>query len=352
MTSPARSAHLPRTQQRVIRLLDPLRLHAERGHQAGQLGLRRKTRRLRWDQPFQLQERPEASCMVQAQQHLAPPASAAGLDDPHRGGETHRHHGGVHLVPVSHRLLTGLFAFFALLRVAIRDDLPGAPPEVVVVFDGEHGANTRRQDHEGYKASRPADEQALLPLTFLPDVQRGLEASGIAWVELEDAEADDVIATLAAAAALDRQVVIMSRDRDFYQLITDQVVVLNTRFRAGRKLVAPAEVYARHQITPGQWPDFRALAGDPADEIPGVRGIGAKSAAALLAGGLSLDDLPASGRLATGRGRLVADQLDLAMKWRDMIRLHTDLHLPWRATGDPSPPLGKPAEVVHALNLW
>lgn len=65
------------------------------------------------------------------------------------------------------RLLTGLFAFFALLRVGIRDDVPGAAPEIVVVFDGEHGAAGRQQAHDGYKASRPTDDQALLPLKFL-----------------------------------------------------------------------------------------------------------------------------------------------------------------------------------------
>ena len=249
------------------------------------------------------------------------------------------------------RLLTGLFAFFALLRAAIRDDVPGPAPEVAVVFDGEHGAAGRKQDHDGYKGSRPVDEQAMLPLQFLPDVKRGLDTCGIAWVEREDAEADDVIATLANATS-PRRVVIMSRDRDFYQLVTDWVVVLNTRFHAGRKLVTPAEVYERHQVTPGQWPDFRALAGDPADDIPGVRGIGAKTAAGLLAGGLGLEDLPASGRLATGRGRVVAGQLDLALKWRDMIRLNASLDVTWRPTGRPSPPLPTAGEVVQTLGLW
>lgn len=69
----------------------------------------------------------------------------------------------------------------------------------------------------------------------------------------------------------------MSRDRDYYQLVTDRVVVLNTRFRAGQKLVTLEGVYARHQVRPAQWADFRALAEDAADEIPGVRGIGAKT---------------------------------------------------------------------------
>ncbi|MGH3822026.1 MAG: 5'-3' exonuclease [Pseudonocardiaceae bacterium] len=250
------------------------------------------------------------------------------------------------------RLLTGLFAFFALLRVAIRDDVPGAAPEVIVVFDGEYGAVSRQQTHDGYKASRPIDDQALAPLQFLPDVKRGLDHCGIAWIELEYAEADDVIATVVHATTAPRPVIIMSRDRDYYQLITDRVVVLNTRFRAGRKLVTPHEVYARHQVMPAQWADYRALAGDPADEIPGVRGIGAKTAAALLDGGLTLDDLPCSGRLATGRARAVAEQFELALKWRDMIRLNTGLELSRWPAGHASPPLPRPADVVEQLCLW
>ncbi|MGH3832439.1 MAG: 5'-3' exonuclease [Pseudonocardiaceae bacterium] len=250
------------------------------------------------------------------------------------------------------RLLTGLFAFFALLRAAIRDDVPGAALEVIVVFDGEHGAASRRQVHDGYKASRPTDDQALLPLQFLPDVKRGLDHCGIAWIELEYAEADDVIATVVHATTAPRPVIIMSRDRDYYQLITDHVTVLNTRFRTGRKLVTPHEVYIRHQVTPAQWTDFRALAGDPADEIPGVRGIGPKTAATLLDGGVTLDDLPACGRLATGRARAVAEQFELALKWRDMIRLNTGLELSRWPTGQASPQLPRPADVVEQLGLW
>ncbi|MGH3693470.1 MAG: 5'-3' exonuclease [Pseudonocardiaceae bacterium] len=250
------------------------------------------------------------------------------------------------------RLLTGLFAFFALLRVAIRDDVPGGAPEVIVVFDGEHGATTRKQAHEGYKASRPTDDQALAPLLFLPDIKRGLDNRAIAWIELEYAEADDVVATLVAATPEPRTVIILSRDRDYYQLVTHRVQVLNTKFRAGRKLVTPAEVYARHQVTPAQWTDFRALTGDSADDIPGVKGVGAKTATTLLAGGLTLEDLPASGRLATGRGRAVTEQFDLALKWRDMIRLNVCLDLPRWPTGQASPPLFRPADIVEELGLW
>ncbi|MFI5497321.1 5'-3' exonuclease H3TH domain-containing protein [Actinoplanes sp. NPDC051859] len=249
------------------------------------------------------------------------------------------------------RDLTGLFAFFALLRVAVRKELP-APPEIIVVFDGEHGSADRRNVDADYKAQRPTDDDALAPLRHLPDVKRGLDTLGITWVELPHAEADDVIATLTTTTPADRQVIILSRDRDFYQLITDRVRVLNTGFRAGARLVDPDGVRERHDVDPNQWCDFRALTGDPADNIPGVRGIGPGTAKTLLAGGLTLDDLPSSGRLDQGRGRAVAAQWDQALKWRDMIRLVHDLDVPTAPTGQVSPPLPAAREIVEALGLW
>lgn len=249
------------------------------------------------------------------------------------------------------RLLTGLFGFFALLRVAIREDV-SEPPEVVVVFDGQCGGTGRKEIDPSYKAQRPTDAAALAPIQFLPDVKRGLDQCCIAWTEIDHAEADDVIAALVHATPAPRPILLMSRDRDYYQLVTDRVSVLNTKMRSGNRHIGPAQVYERHQVTPAQWADFRALTGDPADNIPGIRGIGAKTAAALLADGLTLDDLAASGRLDTGRGRTIREQFDLAIKWRDMIRLNHNLAVPIRPTGEASPLLPRPADIIEALDLW
>jgi DNA polymerase-1 len=249
-------------------------------------------------------------------------------------------------------VLTGLFGFFALLRVAIRDELP-VPPEIIVAFDGEHGGAARRAADGDYKAQRPTDAAALAPLAHLPGVQAGLDHCGIAWVEIDDAEADDVIATLVQAAGLDRTILVMSNDRDFYQLVGGRVCVLNTAMRPGARRIGAAEVAGRYRVSPAQWPDFRALTGDPADNIPGVRGVGAKTAAALLAGGLTLADLPESGRLATCRGGpAVRAAWPQVCTWRDMISLRADVPLPLKPVGEPSPPLPTPAEVVAALGLW
>ena len=96
------------------------------------------------------------------------------------------------------RDLTTEFMFFALLRKGINEELPGWP-EVVVVFDGEDGSAQRKQADAGYKANRPVGGEALKPIRALPAVKAGLDLFGVRWVEVSDAEADDVIATLAAS---------------------------------------------------------------------------------------------------------------------------------------------------------
>ncbi|WP_433501568.1 5'-3' exonuclease [Sphaerimonospora sp. CA-214678] len=248
------------------------------------------------------------------------------------------------------RDLTGVFGFFALLRVAIRDELPH-PPEVIVVFDGEYGSAARQDADAAYKANRVADETTLKPIRALPDVKRGLDAYGIAWMEIDDAEADDVIATLVHHSVA-RKRLIMSADRDFYQLLTDDVHVLNTAMHPGKRDIGPAQVIDRYGVTPAQWPCFRALCGDPSDNIPGVHGIGPTTAARLLAGGLALEDLHASGRLTGAKGTRISEAFDQVLAWRALIRTQTDVAVPYRPTGNPSPELPKPAEITEKLELW
>jgi DNA polymerase I len=248
------------------------------------------------------------------------------------------------------RDLTAVFGFFALLRVAIRDEFTDLP-EVLVVFDGEHGSEERKQDDADYKANRPADDEALKPILALPHVKRGLDLHGIAWVEVEDAEADDVIATL---VHLDpqRPTRVFSTDRDYYQLLTDQVQVLNTCMHPGKRHIGPAQVSERYGIGPAQWASLRALSGDKSDNIPGVTGIGDKTAARLLANGAQVQDLPVSGRLTGRAGERVRAQWEQLLTWHRMITMDTSVPLPAKPSNAPSPLLPAPAAVVEELELW
>jgi DNA polymerase-1 len=252
--------------------------------------------------------------------------------------------------------LTTQFMFFALLRKAINDEL-GAWPEVVVAFDGQHGADGRQQADAGYKANRPAAGDAPAPILALPDVKTGLDVFGITWIEIDDAEADDVIGTITAGVA-QRDVLILSSDQDYCQLVrrgdpeSGQVTLLNPAARSGRRWISPADVQARYGVEPGQFCDLRAICGDASDNIPGVRGVGARTAAALLAGGLHLEDLPDSGRLIGAKGATIRATWDQVLGWRSIIRMRTDLLLPLWPTGQRTVPLPRPAEVITKLGLW
>ena len=248
------------------------------------------------------------------------------------------------------RDLTGVFGFFALLRAAVRDELT-AFPEIVVVFDGEHGSAERRRVDPLYKAHRPRDEEFLAPIRSLPDVKRGLDAVDVHWTEIPEAEADDVIATMVADCT-DRAILVMSADRDFYQLVTDRVLILNTAKPRGRRLIDRKEIEARYGVPPFAWCDRIALAGDASDGIKGVRGVGPATAARLLAGGIHLEDLPASGRLTGRGGTLVRDSLDTAVRCREMARMRTDVPIPALLVDRPSPPLPAPARLLDTLSLW
>jgi DNA polymerase I len=246
------------------------------------------------------------------------------------------------------RDLTCVFGFFALLRAGIRDNLSG-PAEILAVFDGQDGAAKRKAADPGYKANRPTGTPE--PVKALGDLKRGLDTSGIGWIEIGDEEADDVIATISAQSPT-RDVVIMSGDKDYYQLLSQRVRVLNTARKPGQRLIGPGEVPDRYGVTASQWSDFRALAGDPSDGLPGVRGIGPKTAARLLEGGITLDDLPLSGRLAGRAGKAILASWEHLLVWRDLIRMNDQVPLPGLPAGRPSPQLPAAASIVEELGLW
>lgn len=252
------------------------------------------------------------------------------------------------------RDLTGVFGFFALLRVAVRE--LDVPPELVVVFDGENAWADRTAIDQDYKAHRPTDPEAMAPIRALADVERGLDSLGVPRLCIDTAEADDLIASLLHAcrqATPRRQAWIMSGDRDFYQLLDRRTRILNTARKPGHRAIEQAEIEDRYGVRPGQWCDRTSLVGDPSDGIRGVHGVGTVTAARLLAGGLTIDDLPDSGRLTGRVGDRVRAALPDALRWRSMIRLRPDHPLPdGLLDRRPSPLLPSAAIIVEALGLW
>lgn len=245
------------------------------------------------------------------------------------------------------RDVTAEFGFFALLRVAQRELTE--QPECIVCFDGQHGLRSRQTLNSEYKANRETVD--LSPIQALPAIQAALRKESIASLEFDDLEADDLIASLCKQAA-PRKVFIMSSDKDYFQLLGDRISILNTTRKKNQRILRKENLSATYQIAPEQWCDFRALMGDPADNICGVRGIGKKLAAKLLAGGKTLEALDLG---VDVKGRV---GLNLRERWaqvlldRELMRLKKDLPLAPYLTGEATPEMPTAATVLSGISLW
>ncbi len=139
----------------------------------------------------------------------------------------------------------------------------------------------RLEVYPEYKAQRSSmPEELRVQLDHLDEI---LEAMNIPAVRAEGFEADDVLATLSKRIPEDVQLKIVTGDQDAMQLVDGQVKVLRTtRGVSETKEYGREEVVEEYGVTPEQIPDYKALTGDPSDNIPGVRGIGPKGASSLL----------------------------------------------------------------------
>jgi DNA polymerase-1 len=178
----------------------------------------------------------------------------------------------------------GTYGFVSVLLRVIEQD---APEFLAVSFDT--GRTFRDEMYQDYKATREKMPEDLRPQ--IERIRQIVQAFRIPVLEAEGFEADDVLGTVARQAeAQGADVVILTGDRDLLQLTTPHVHVL----LAGQKLseaveYGPQEVAAKYGLSPGQLVDLKALIGDTSDNIPGVRGIGEKTAVALLQEHESLD---------------------------------------------------------------
>ena len=242
--------------------------------------------------------------------------------------------------------VTPAFGFFALLRKAIHGL---SPCEAVVVFDWEGASDARVEMAPDYKANRADADYSHL--AWLPTLYEGLRTIGLEFEETTGAEADDVIAELVRGVGASRASVIMSADRDFYQLLSDHVVIANTMRKSGEQIVAGDEVRRRFGVEPWQWCDYMALVGDTSDNISGVRGIGPKRAAAALAGGHTLEDLNDVVNQAWW-GRYLNGGVPEALKARELIRFVPDVQTSIQVTGQESQPLPLAADLLRTIGVW
>jgi len=174
------------------------------------------------------------------------------------------------------------FAEF-LLRYLVEQ----APTHVACTFDESLNTSFRNDLYPPYKAQRELPPKELEDQ--LVGCQRVARAVGVPTFVDDRYEADDLIATLLAPLAEQgHRGVVVTSDKDLAQLVTEDVEMYDF---AKDVRFGPAEVREKFGVEPGQIPDYLGLAGDAVDNIPGVRGVGAKTAAALLGSFADLDEL-------------------------------------------------------------
>ena len=226
------------------------------------------------------------------------------------------------MATASGQLTNAVFGFTSMFIYVMKEQ---RPDQVLVAFDRPE-PTFRHEADPTYKAQRETAPDPLRQQMGL--VRQVLDALGVPVCELAGFEADDVIATAAEqAAARGDEVVIVTGDRDAYQLVRDPhiKVLYNRRGVSDYSLYDEAGIFERTGVTPAQYPEYAALRGDPSDNLPGVPGVGEKTAAKLIAtyGGLDgifahLDELTPKLRtsLAESEAR-VRKNLEVSVLRRD-----------------------------------
>lgn len=172
-------------------------------------------------------------------------------------------------------------------RVLLRILREERPRYFAFVQDGK-GPNFRHEIFPLYKANRDATPEDLV--RQLDPIQRMVRALGLRLEISQGCEADDCIASLAARFAGEHPVIIVSGDKDLKQCLGPNVYMWDPASKE-EKLVSEADFTAESGVTPGQWPDVQALIGDTSDNIPGVPGIGPKTARQIFSICPSLEDI-------------------------------------------------------------
>jgi DNA polymerase I len=171
------------------------------------------------------------------------------------------------------------------------------PRAVVVGWDTLEVPTYRHELFEGYQAGRVFDDELLEQLALLPQL---VESFGFVAAKGAGYEADDFLAAaVQAEEARGGDAVVVTSDRDSFQLASDRTTILQpTRGVSQLARIGPAEVRERYGVEPKQVPDFIALRGDPSDRLPGAKGVGPKTAASLLAQYGTLEAMLEQGRFA------------------------------------------------------
>lgn len=217
-----------------------------------------------------------------------------------------------------------LYGFIRSVHKLIKDF---DPSHLVAVFDGPQNAKKRLEIYPEYKANRTTSPQDL-PYQ-IHWAQEFCSMMGLAYLNIPEVEADDTIGTVAKwAEKQGAQVYICSTDKDLGQLVNNHIFMLNTR--KDNLVMGEKEVEETYGVLPHQIIDLLALTGDASDNVPGIVGIGPKTAAILLKQFGSLDQLLANSDQIPGEKKrsAIVENAEQALISRKLVTLDLEVHIP------------------------
>jgi len=214
---------------------------------------------------------------------------------------------------------SALFMIFRLLFKILKEQ---EPRHLVFFLDGK-GPTFRSNIYAAYKANREAMPEPLA--RQLEPLRQGLALLGVPVIIPQGAEADDGIASLAARFSPSLPVVIVGADKDLKQCLSDRVVLYDPSGKA-EKITTLADFTADCGIAPASWPDLQALVGDTSDNIPGIPGVGPKTALDILRQLPTLEAVRDS--LDTIKPKVrdkIVPLMEELFTYRELTRLKTDI---------------------------
>ncbi|MER5602375.1 DNA polymerase I [Streptomyces sp. NPDC002265] len=218
-----------------------------------------------------------------------------------------------------------IYGFASMLANTLRDE---SPTHFAVAFDVSR-KTWRSEEFTEYKANR-----SKTPDEFKGQVEligELLDSMHVSRFAVDGFEADDIIATLATQAeAAGFEVLIVTGDRDSFQLVSEHTTVLYpTKGVSELTRFTPEKVFEKYGLTPAQYPDFAALRGDPSDNLPGIPGVGEKTAAKWINQFGSFADLVERVDEVKGKaGQNLRDHLDAVKLNRRLTEMVRDVELP------------------------
>ena len=217
-----------------------------------------------------------------------------------------------------------VYGFVSMLTRLLQTE---RPTHVAVAFDvSRHSFRT--EEYPEYKGTRDATPEEFKGQVEL--IREVLDAMGIVSLSREGFEADDILATLAYRAGHEgATVLVVSGDRDSFQTVTDNVTVLYPGATPGDlRRMTPAAVEAKYGVPPQRYPEIAAIVGETSDNLPGVPGVGPKTAAQWINKYDGLDNLLARADEIDGkRGAALREHMDDVIRNRRLNRLLTDMDL-------------------------